>query len=99
MPRVSRDIADCIQFIAKQPGGKPRDREADILAGIATICRCPRAHRIEWRRKTGVELRRHHAAQFVIIYAYIDPNDVMPGGIVSIRAVRHRRVRDPFIWA
>jgi hypothetical protein len=61
------------------------------------ILAAPTLRRVEARRpKTGIELRRHAAAQFVLIYAYFAPDSVYASGIVSIRAIRHRRVRDVF---
>jgi plasmid stabilization system protein ParE len=97
MPRVSSDIEECFVFIGRQPWGKPADRKRDILAGIARIRRNPRLARVEASRPaTGVELRRHRVAQFTLIYAYFPPNDVMLNGIVSIRAIRHRRVKNVF---
>lgn len=65
--------------------------------GIEKICRDPRSARVQARRpRTGVELRRYDAAQFAIIYALIEPNDLLSKSVVSIRAIRHRRVRDVF---
>jgi hypothetical protein len=33
----------------------------------------------------------------VIVYAYFKPTTSRPNGLVSIRAIRHRRVRDVFL--
>lgn len=97
MPRVKSDIRRCIAFLKKQPYGQPRARQAEILLAIDRIYRLPRANRVcHIRRDTGIKLRKRHIAQFVIIYAYIEPNDVLPDGMVSIRAVRHRRMRNVF---
>lgn len=97
MPRVARDIQRCINFVARQPWGKPQDRQADIDRGLAEAWRAPKLNPVKVRRpSTGLELRRRRAAQFAIVYAYIPPNDVLPNGMVSIRAVRHRRVRSVF---
>jgi len=35
MPRVSDDVEQCVEFIARQPWGKPAEREQDIYRGIA----------------------------------------------------------------
>jgi hypothetical protein len=57
----------------------------------------PKMRRVETRRpRTGIELRRHYAAQFAIVYAYFEPDLVHPHGVVSIRAIRHRRIRNVF---
>lgn len=97
-PRVLEDIDDCLAFIARQPWGKPADRWQDILRGIGEIQIIPKRHRVLARRPhTGIELRRHAVAQFAIVYSYLEPNDEFPGGVVSIRAARHRRVKDVFM--
>lgn len=97
MWRVQQDVADCLKFIKRQPGGKPRDRKLDIHRGIAYVHQRPTVRRVMTKSKqTGVPLRRHSAAQFVIVYAYSPPDAQRPDGIVSVRAIRHRRVRDVF---
>jgi hypothetical protein len=61
------------------------------------ICRGPELDDIgARRRRLGIELRRHNAAQFAIIYAYIRPDAEFPRGVVSIRAVRHARTTNVF---
>lgn len=98
MPRAHRDIEDCVRFITRQPWGKPQDRERDIYCGIAAAHRWPFRSPVRvYRPRSGISLRRISAAQFVIVYAYIGPSEFAPNGIVSIRAVRHRRVRDVFL--
>ena len=97
MPRAKQDVVECLAFVAKHSSGRPLARWHDIRQGIDRICLHPRLHGVVVRRtKSGVELRRHYAAQFVIIYTYLEPNAITPLGEVSIRAIRHRRVRNPF---
>ncbi|MDB6156552.1 MAG: hypothetical protein JWO04_258 [Gammaproteobacteria bacterium] len=60
MPRIARDIEECLDFVARQPRGKPNDRK------------------------------------LVIVYAYLRPTVRFARGVVSIRAVRHSRVKDVF---
>lgn len=97
MPRVQKDIDRCLDFIATQPWGKPDDRESDIYRGIAVACAQPKMNKAEvLRRDTGIWLRRIRMAQFVIIYAYLEPRDPSIPGVVSIRAVRHFREKDVF---
>jgi hypothetical protein len=97
MPRVERDIARCLAFVARQPWGKPSDRESDICLGIERALLRPEANRVEsWRPETGLELRRCKAAQFAIVYAYLRPTERFARGVVTIRAVRHSRVEDVF---
>ena len=97
MPRVRSDIRRCLDFIARQPWGKRCDREREIYEGIWEIRMAPEHHKVIVRRPSdGVELRRYNAGQFAIIYAYLRPNAKFPLGVVSIRAVRHVRVRNVF---
>jgi hypothetical protein len=97
MPRVRRDFRRCLDFVARQPWGKPSDRESDIYLGIERARLGPELNRVGSRRRSsGIELRRCNAAQFVIVYAYLPPSTSFPHGIVSIRAIRHSRVRDVF---
>src|SRR5579884_3699744 len=97
MPRVDRDIKQCLDFVRRQPWGRPDDRQMDIYRGIIEVWREPERSSIKSRAlATGVELRRHSSAQFVIVYAYLPPNQEFPDGIVSIRAVRHRRAKNVF---
>jgi len=96
-PRVARDIEEILAFIARQPWGDLVDRKEDIQRGIDQILTQPRRNKICIRRRaTGLELRRHNIAQFSIIYAYVAPNAEYPHGLVSIRAIRHRRVNNVF---
>lgn len=97
MPRVEKDIDGCIDFVARQPWGKPHDRRLDIRRGIEKVLLRPESNRVgAWRPVTGLQLRGCRAAQFVIIYAYLLPTTQFPRGVVSIRAVRHSRVKDVF---
>jgi hypothetical protein len=97
MPRVRRDIKRCLDFVGRQPWGKPGDRELDIYRGIEKVRANPEANHRELRRPdTGIWLRRCYAAQFVIVYTYLPPTDPLQPGVVSIRAVRHSRVEDVF---
>lgn len=97
VPRVERDIKARLGFIASTPRGKPRDRLRDITRGIAEIRIRPGRNSISVIRPgTGIALRRHSVAQFAIIYAYFEPDSAHPRGLVSIRAVRHRRVENVF---
>jgi hypothetical protein len=97
MPRVDRDIEQCLSFIGRQPWGKPHDRKLDIWRGIERARACPEAGREEyWKADPGIWLRRCKAAQFVIVYAYLSPSDPSLPGVVSIRAVRHSRSENVF---
>jgi plasmid stabilization system protein ParE len=95
--RALRDLRDCIDFISRHPRGKPVDRFRDICRGVAQIRLAPKAHAARvYRAESGLHLRCHTVAQFAIVYAYLDPSTDYPDGLVSIRAIRHRRVRDVF---
>ena len=97
MPRVARDAEQILAFIARQPWGDPVGRKKDMERGIDQILEQPGRSKVCIRRRgTGIELRRHNIAQFSIIYAYVAPNSEHPHGLVSIRAIRHRRVNNVF---
>jgi len=97
MPRVTKDINDCLEFIARQPWGNTADRRRDIFRGIEGVQFAPKRNAVKARRRsTGVELRRHNVAQFAIVYAYFEPDAEFPNGVVSIRGVRHQYVRNVF---
>ena len=96
-PRASNDFEQCVEFIAQQPWGKPEERKQDIRRGIAEVLLAPRANPVRARRPSkGIELRSRKAGQFLVIYAYLPPSREFPNGVVSIRAVRHQRVRNVF---
>jgi plasmid stabilization system protein ParE len=95
--RAKRDFTACLQFIEQQPWGDAAARERDILEAMERIREAPEWRRIEIVRHRGVGLRRHPAAQFVIIYAYFKPKKGLAQGLVSIRAIRHRRVKNVFL--
>jgi plasmid stabilization system protein ParE len=96
-PRARADFRDCLSFVGQFPRGKPEERKRDIFRGMREVLVAPTLRRVEARRpRTGIDLRRHAAAQFVLIYAYFEPDLVYANGIVSIRAIRHRRVRNVF---
>jgi hypothetical protein len=97
MPWVSDGVEQCVEFIARQPWGKPDERRRDIRRGIAEALLAPKLNPVKLRRPSkGLELRCRKAAQFMVIYAYMPPSRKFPNGVVSIRAVRHRRVRNIF---
>ena len=97
MPRVDHDIRQCLAFVGRQTWGKPIDRELDIYRGIDRVHEWPEANPPEvWRSTTGIWLRRCNAAQFVIVYAYLPAREASARGVVSIRAIRHSRVKDVF---
>lgn len=69
----------------------------DIRKGVERIRELPARNPVRARRpQLALELRRQGAAQFAIIYAYLPPSTEFPGGVVSIRAIRHRRVKNVF---
>lgn len=97
MPRVDHNILQCLEFVAGHPRGKPKDRAADIWNAISAVLMRPEANPVRaWRPQTGIGLRRCRAAQFVVFYTYLRPTNLSVRGVVSIRAVRHSRVRDVF---
>jgi hypothetical protein len=96
-PRARRNIDECLDFIGRFPRGKPADRRQDLISGITLVHEAPERNPVEIRRKTsGIELRRQYTRQFAIVYSWFRPAANCPGGEVSIRAVRHRRVKNVF---
>jgi hypothetical protein len=97
MPRAKLDIKKELNFIRRQPWGKPEDRELDIWRGVQNVLAHPEgARRERYLPRKKLWLRRGKAAQFVIVYALLPPKDPKSPGVVSIRAVRHRREADVF---
>jgi hypothetical protein len=97
MPRIHSDFECCLEFVARQPWGRPNARRRDILKGFKAILRHPGVGPVRVRRPAmGLEFRARSAAQFVIVYTYLRPNGRFPNGCVSLRAIRHRRVRNVF---
>lgn len=95
--RARREIDECVHFVARIPRGKPADRRNDLIRGLEFVREFPERNPVEVRRRTGIELRKHYARQFAIVYSWFKPNEDCPGGEVSIRAVRHWRVRNVFL--
>ena len=96
-PRARRDLEECIDFVARFPGGKPEERRRDIHAAFQRIREFPEQHPVEIRRsRSGLELRRHCVNQFAIVYAYLRPVETLSFAIVTVRAIQHRRERDVF---
>jgi len=97
MPRVGEDIESLLHFISRQPRGKPEDRRLDVHRGVEALCRLPQTRRNEaYRPESRIWLRRWRAAQFVIIYAYVQPRDPSLPDLVTIRAVKHVREANVF---
>lgn len=97
MPRAKEDLGALIDLIGRQPWGQPTARLQDIQACIQEILARPTVSKVYVRRRdTGIELRRRGIRQFAIVYAYFPPDAVSPHGLVSIRAIRHRRIRNVF---
>jgi plasmid stabilization system protein ParE len=97
MPRAKQDLRALLKFIGRQPLGRPADRHHDIEACIQEICERPTVSKVYVRRRdTCIELRRRDIRQFAIVYVYFPPDAVNPHGLVSIRAIRHRRIRNVF---
>jgi hypothetical protein len=96
-PRVDRDIRRCLALVGREPLSNPSNPESDISLGIARALAWPEANPAElWRSTPGIRLRRCIAGLFVILNTYALPCNGSPYGIVSIRAVRHSRVKDVF---
>jgi hypothetical protein len=61
------------------------------------LTRAPKLHPVEATHPvSGLEFRRKNVGQFAIVYAYIEPTEAAPGGVVSVRAVHHGAEQDVF---
>jgi plasmid stabilization system protein ParE len=92
-PRAQRDLADLLAFILRQPWGRPADRRRDIYTAFEAIREAPFDRPVvRWVGDIG--MRRYRVRQFEVIYAYVGAPEQYPNGIVSVRAIKHRRVRN-----
>jgi plasmid stabilization system protein ParE len=96
-PRVKRDIEKLLAFIGEQPWGNVEARRQDIEIGIAKIASAALLRpAVQSGRDARGPFRRLNVGQIAIIYRYKPPSPAEPGGVVSIRAVRHANERDVF---
>ena len=94
-PQVKRDITACLSLGDGPSWRQYRERVFGIdLAVLRAVLLPEQNHPHVSRPKTGLELRRCNAGQFVVVYAYFPPTENHPRGVVSIRAVRYSRARD-----
>lgn len=99
-PRARSDIKRCLRDMRRQSSARPLVWALGILSGIARAHMDPTANCIAARRSLpDIELRRSRASRFTVIYAYLPPNAEYPRGVVSIRAVRHSRVKEDLAGA
>jgi hypothetical protein len=69
----------------------------DIRRGVEKVLAYPAGvPREKYLPRTKLWLRQRSAAQFVIVYAILPSERPKSPGVVSIRAVRHRREADVF---
>jgi hypothetical protein len=84
-----------LAFVGSNVWGKPADRRRDIYAAFDRIALAPFAQPIrKWSRRYNLGLRCYRVRQFVIVYGYIGDVEKYPNGEISIRALKHRRVRN-----
>lgn len=96
--RARKDVRDLLRFVARQPWGRPADREAELNAAIETIRRTPTARPVRCKvAASGIGLRCCYVRPFAIIYAILDADARAGCGRVSIQAVRHWRTRNVFL--
>ena len=94
-PRVLEDVERLLAFVGQQPWGDPESRRREISAAFQKIRHSPLSRPVRKRvRGTNIEIRCYHCNQFVVAYAYLCPSPLFPSGLVTIRAVGHRRQRD-----
>ena len=94
---ANRDLANCQLFLQRTPGGQPSRKRREIIQATDRLRDSPKLYPVESVHPVSrLEFRRKTVGQFVIIYAYIEPTVRRPGGIVSIRAIRHGAREDVF---
>ena len=93
-----RDFKRCRQFLRRQSPRSASRRRREMMNAVRRVRANPEINPV---RKvdpvTGLHLRRHNVAQFVIVYVYFKPDASEPNGVVSIRAVRHAGEED-VLW-
>ena len=95
MPRVERDIRECMARDAQEHWPNPRERRTNIRRAIAAAVDRPEGPPIEiYSKKSEIWLRRRQQGPFVVVYAYLYPSRAFPYGAVSIRAVLYSPVDD-----
>ena len=95
---ADRDIERCRLFLWRKPGGQPARRIGEIMREARRITHNPKLYPIESVHPvSGLEFRRKNVDRFVIVYAYLEPTPASPGGIVSIRSIRHGAEDDIFL--
>lgn len=93
--QANRDIKRCRLFLERKRAVSPARRIREIYAAARAIAHSPKLYPIEEIHPVnGLEFRRKNIAQFVIIYAFLEPAPSMPYGCVSIRRVRHAAEED-----
>jgi len=97
MPRVNRDIKRCRQFLRRKTAGRAIDRIHEVMRSVRWLRENPCINPVrKIDPRSGLQFRRHNVDQFVLVYVYFSPTEKSPGGIVSIRAIRHAREEDVF---
>ena len=92
---AKRDIERCRLFLWRTPGGRPARRIREIMKEARRITSDPMLYPVESVHPMSLlEFRRKNVGRFAIIYAYIEPTAGTPGGVVSVRAIRHGAAED-----
>jgi plasmid stabilization system protein ParE len=92
---AKRDLENARLFLQRKTLGQPTRRVREILLAADRLRDSPKLYPVECVHPIShLRFRRKIVAQFVIIYAYIEPTARRPSGIVSIRAIRHAARED-----
>jgi hypothetical protein len=90
-----RDIERCRLFLWRKPGGQPAQRIREVKREARRLTSDPKLYPVESVHPVSLlEFRRKNVGQFAILYAYLEPTAALPGGVVSVRAIRHGAEED-----
>ena len=95
--RARSDVRQCRHFLRRRDERQPLHRVREVVNALRFIQANRRLHPVEATSLIGLSRRRRKAGQFVLVYAFIEPSPDEPGGIVSVRAIRHQRAEDVFL--
>lgn len=92
---AERDIDRCRLFLERRGVPRAGRRIREIRKAAWALRYSPKLYPVEKiHAVNGLEFRRKNVGQFAIFYAYLEPTPSAPGGVISIRRVRHGAEQD-----
>lgn len=86
---ANQDMEYHAHLLSLRRGGATK-RMTQIKKEARRILDNPKMYPVEWVHPISLlEFRRKNVDQFAIIYSYFEPTASTPGGLVSVRALRH----------